>query len=190
MTLAAPVHAESVPGIAGPSVAPSASEGFQLGGAVARAATPSASIAPLPDSSQLRLSAPRLIRETSETVRRTPFGGLRIYFGEAWNEGDDVFQLGTALTRGQTTAGVSVTYEDDSQDVTSSELYLDYALTDQFSIGVSGILSEDVTSGSTPVPQLGMNAELSTSSGAFLQGGFADSADNDPVFGLAVGMRF
>ena len=122
MTLAAPAYAESIPGIAGPSVVPSNPEGFQLGGAVSRAATPSASIAPLPDSSQLRLSAPRLIRETSETVRRTPFGGLRIYFGEAWNEGDDVYQLGTALTRGQTTAGVSVTYEDDSQDVTSSEL--------------------------------------------------------------------
>ena len=34
-----------------------------------------------------------------------------------------------------------------------------------------------------------MNAELSTSSGAFLQGGFADSEENDPVFGLAVGFN-
>ena len=191
MFLAGPLWGESLSGI-DPRAAPlESATSFRLGGAASRATLPPAELAePLATSPQLRVSVPRLIRETSETVRRTAFGGVRIYFGEAWNESGDVFQLGTAVTRGQTTAGVSVTYEDDNQDLTSSEVYLDYAFSEQFSIGISGILSEDVTADADPVPQLGLNAELSSSSGAFLQGGFADSRDTTPVFGLAIGLRF
>jgi len=144
---------------------------YRLGGAAARVSLPPVQLTPPTSLPRLRLSVPRLIRETGETVRRTAIGGLRVYFGEAWNEGEDVFQLGTALTRGQTTAGASVTYENEEYDLTSSELYLDYAVTEQFSIGISGILNQDVTVDETPVPQLGLNAELSTSGGAFLRGG-------------------
>ena len=165
---------------------------FRLGGAAARAPLPSVDLPSETPSvlPRLRLSVPRLIRETKQTVRHTPFGGLRIYFGEAWNQGEDVLQLGTALTRGQTTAGLSVTYEDGDYDVTSSELYLDYALSEQLSVGISGILNEEVTLEDSPVPQLGMNAELSISGNSYLRGGIADSSRSDPVFGLAVGLRF
>ena len=163
---------------------------YRLGGAAARAPLPSVSLPPPASLPRLRLSVPRLILETREAVRSTAFGGLRFYFGEAWNQGDDVFQLGTAITRGQTTAGVSVTYENEEYDLTSSELYLDYALTEQFSIGISGVLNQDVTIDETPVPQLGLNAELSTLGGAFVRGGVSDSANNEPIFGLAIGLRF
>lgn len=164
---------------------------FQLGGAVSRAALPSLDLLTSPaNTPRLRLSAPRLIRETSEMVQRTAYGGLRFYFGEAWTEGEDVFQLGTAITSGQTTAGVSVIYEESEQDLTSSELYLDYALTDQLSIGISGMLSDDVTENASPVPQLGLNAALTSPNGTFLQGGVADTGTNAPVFGLAIGLRF
>ncbi len=164
---------------------------YRFGGAAVRAPVPAPGLLP-PVSSEprLRLSVPRLIRQTTEKVQRTAFGGLRIYFGEAWNEGEDVFQLGTAITRGQTTAGVAVTYEDDENDLTSSELYLDYALTERFSVGISGILNQDVTENTAPVPQLGLNAELSSSSGAFLRGGIADTSSSEPIFGLAIGLRF
>ena len=164
---------------------------FQLGGAVSRAALPAPDLLAAPtETHRLRLSAPRLIRETSEVMQPTAYGGLRFYFGEAWTEGEDVFQLGTAITRGQTTAGVSVIYEETEQDLTSSELYLDYALSDQLSIGISGMLSDDVTENASPVPQLGLNAAMTSSNGTFLQGGIADTGDNAPVFGLAIGLRF
>ncbi len=164
---------------------------FQLGGAISRAALPPADLLAAPsESPRLRLSAPRLIRETSEMMQRTTYGGLRFYFGEAWTEGEDVFQLGTAITRGQTTAGVSVIYEEDQQDLTNSELYLDYALTDQLSIGISGMLSDDVTENASPVPQLGLNAAITSANGTFLQGGVADTGENAPVFGVAIGLRF
>ena len=164
---------------------------YRLGGAAARATVPSPELTfPETEVPRLRLTVPRLIRQTTEKVQRTAFGGLRVYFGEAWNQGEDVFQLGTDITRGQTTAGVSVTYENDGHDLTSSELYLDYALTERFSIGISGILSQDVTENTDPVPQLGLNAELSTPGGTFLRGGVADTNHNDPIFGLAIGLRF
>ena len=191
LALSGQVQAESLSQIDTSPAQLAESSGYQLGGAVARAALPPSNLlAAPPETPRLRISVPRLIRETSETTRRTAIGGVRIYFGEAWSEGADVFQLGTALTRGQTTAGVSVTYEDDTNDLTSSELYLDYALSERFSVGISGILSDDITEDSSPVPQLGLNAELSSSNGTFLQGGIADSRNNDPVFGLAIGLRF
>ena len=191
LALSGPVQAESLTLIDANPAQIAETSNFQLGGAVARASLPPANLlAAPPQGTRLRISVPRLIRETSETIRRTAFGGVRIYFGEAWTEGEDVFQLGTALTRGQTTAGISVTYEDESQDLTSSELYLDYALTERFRVGISGILSNDVTEDASPVPQLGLNAELSSSTGTFLQGGIADSRDNTPVFGVAIGLRF
>lgn len=164
---------------------------YQLGGSatrsnVQRLRLPSASDAP----PRLRVSVPRLVRETSETVQPTPFGGLRLYFGEAWTDGDDVFQLGTALTRGQTTAGVSVTYQGDLDALTNSELYLDYAVTSQFSIGISGGLSDTLTQDAEPLPQLGVNAELNTEAGTYLRGGVADAGGRPPVFGVAIGLRF
>lgn len=164
---------------------------YRLGGAAVRAPLPAPLLlAPETSEPRLRLSVPRLIRQTSEKVQRTAFGGLRFYFGEAWNEGEDVFQLGTAITRGQTTAGVSVTYQDEGYDLTSSELYLDYALTERFSVGISGILNQDVTENETPVPQFGLNAELSTPNGTFVRGGIADTGSSEPIFGLAIGLRF
>ena len=163
---------------------------YQLGGAVHAVRSPTKTIEPLQLGTRLRLSVPRLIRETQETIRRTAIGGLRVYFGEAWNEGQDIFQLGTALTNGSTTAGVSVTYEDDTRALASSELYLDYAITDRFSVGVSGLMNDDVTEGDDQVPQFGVNAEINAANGAFLKGGIADSANNKPIFGLAIGLRF
>lgn len=163
---------------------------YQLGGAVHAVQTPAKSVEPLPFRSRLRLSVPRLIRQTQETMRRTAVGGLRVYFGEAWNEGQDVFQLGTALTNGSTTAGLSVTYEDATRALASSELYLDYALSERFSVGVSGIMNDDVTVGDAQVPQIGVNAEINSDNGAFLRGGIADSPNNKPIFGLAIGLRF
>lgn len=163
---------------------------YQLGGAVHAARSPTKRIEPVKFGARLRVSVPRLIRETQETIRRTAIGGLRVYFGEAWNEGQDVFQLGTALTNGATTAGVNVTYEDNTRALASSELYLDYAITDRFSVGVSGIINDDVTEGEDRVPQFGVNAEVNSANGAFLKGGIADSPNNTPIFGLAIGLRF
>jgi hypothetical protein len=191
LLVAGPVMGQSLVQTDNFSINPEESAAFQFGGAVSRAALPPTDLLALPEESpRLRLSAPRLIRETSEMVQRTAYGGLRLYFGEAWTEGEEVYQLGTDITRGQTTAGLSVIYEDDQQDLTSSELYLDYALTDHLSIGISGILSDDLTEDASPVPQLGLNAALTSGNGTFLQGGISDTNANAPVFGLAIGLRF
>ena len=192
MALVGPAWSDELPAMDALISALDRGADYQLGGAATRAALPpqQKNAFAAPEQSRLRLSVPRLIRETSETIQRTAMGGLRVYFGEGWDDGQDVFQLGTALTRGQTTAGVSVTYEDGSQELTSSELYIDYAITERFSVGVSGIFNEDVTEDSNPVPQLGLSAELTSPNGTYFQGGVSDTADNTPIFGLAIGLRF
>ena len=162
---------------------------YQLGGSTKRSKL--LLRGPMPNISvpTLRLSIPSIMQETSVSKRKTPFGGLAVIIGESWS-GREIFHLGTALTNGHTTAGVNVTYEDASGDMTGSELYVDYALSEQFSVGLSSILSDAVTIDSDQVPQVGINAELSGDNGVFLQGGMADADDSDPIFGLAVGFKF
>lgn|GEM_PF-2401539 len=168
---------------------PATSSDFQLGGSTSRTAIAPDSPLKKPSIPTLKLAMPSLMRETSISKRKTAFGGLSITFGESW-DGREIYHLGTALTRGQTTAGVKVTYEDGQSDFTSSELFVDYALSESFSLGVSGALSNSLTSDADPVPYLGINAEISGNNGAFLQGGVADVDDDSPVFGLAIGFKF
>ncbi|PWK57924.1 hypothetical protein C8D95_102574 [Silicimonas algicola] len=160
---------------------------FRLGGAVMRSEPLKA--LPPPDTPTLRLAIPSIIHETGVSERKTPFGGLALTFGESWN-GRDVFHLGTSLTRGATTAGVSVTYEGTDGDVTAGKLYLDYAVTERMSVGVSGMLTNEITVNESPVPMVGINAELTGRNGGFVQGGVSDAGQAEPIFGLAVGLRF
>lgn len=119
----------------------------------------------------------------------TALGQLSVFGRKDREDGRDVLRLGTALTRGKTTTGVSLTYRDEEL-ATRSEVFVDYALTETFSVGVSGILSSDETSEEDPVARLGISAAYSLESGTFLQGGIADAPDASPIFGLSVGLRF
>jgi hypothetical protein len=121
----------------------------------------------------------------SETV----LGPATVFVSEGRDDGRDALELGTFLRRGQARAGLSVTYLETDAQVKRSELFVDYALSERFSVGLSGILDAEL--GDTePVRQLGLNAEYSTSGGAFLQGGVAGAPDFDPVIGLSIGLRF
>lgn len=119
----------------------------------------------------------------------TALGQLSVFGREDVEDGRDVLRLGTALTRGRTTTGLSLTYRDEEL-ATRSELFVDYALSDSFTVGVSGILSSEDTSEEEPVARLGISAAYSLEGGTFLQGAFADAPDASPVFGLSVGLRF
>lgn len=163
---------------------------FRLGGAASRAAT----VADAPLVQDEDLSAPRLalplgISLDDGSRTESVFGPATLFVSEGVDSGRDALELGTFLSRGQARAGVSVTYLETEAQVARSELFLDYAVTEQFSIGLSGILDSEVNK-DEPVRQLGLNAEFATSGGAFVQGGFAGAEDYDPVIGLSVGLRF
>ena len=129
---------------------------------------------------------PSLLRDgRSETA----LGHLSVFGSEAREDGRDVLRLGTALTRGKTTTGISLTYRDEEL-ATRSEVFVDYALSDAFSVGVSGIVSSDGATEKDPVARLGVSAAYSLDSGTFLQGAIADAPDTSPVIGLSVGLRF
>ena len=163
---------------------------FQLGGAATRSATvPNIEmIEEEPTATRRRLSLP-LSPDSLQPQQSTTIGPATLFVGEGRDDGRDALQLGTFLKRGQARAGVSVTILEQEEEVSRSEVFVDYSFTENFSVGVSGILDTE-TDQNTTVPQLGLSAEYTTDSGAYLQGGFADAAEYEPVFGLSLGFRF
>ena len=164
---------------------------FQLGGAATRSA-----LVPDIDLSEETNAAPRrrlALPISPDRIQRaqqsTTIGAATLFVGESVSDGRDALQMGTFLRRGHARAGVSVTYLEEDEEVTRSELFLGYSVTNNFSVGLSGILNSGMEEDTT-VPQVGLSAEYSTDSGAYLQGGFADAADFEPVFGLSLGFRF
>lgn len=115
-------------------------------------------------------------------------GYATLFMGEGLDYGRDAVELGTYFSRGAARAGVSLTLLEQEEELARSEVFVDYSLTDRFSVGISGIFNDIDTSDS--VPQIGLSAEYATEGGAYLQGGVADAPELDPVFGLSVGFRF
>ncbi len=162
---------------------------YQLGGAAKRSATVQSPALSTPQDELPRLSLP-LGNDLLETSRlERSLGAATVFVSEGLDAGRDALELGTFLKRGQARAGLSVTYLEAEFEVARSELFLDYSVSQKWSVGLSGIL--DVENGdSEPVRQLGVNAEYSPLGGAFVQGGVSGAADYEPVFGLSVGLRF
>jgi hypothetical protein len=160
---------------------------FELGGSIERTAR---ALAPMPTSPQSRAALTLPLNPANSTRRETSLGGVVIYADEGWDDGRDAFRLGTAFTQGAATAGVSVTYLDEGAEVSRSELYVDYAFSQNFSVGLAGILDNDFTDQDSPIPQLGLNAAYETDGGAFFEGEISNADSAEPLFGLSIGLRF
>lgn len=179
--------AEPVP-TAGPSV--QSGDQYQLGGVATRAA-----VVPNIDLSEPDTVAPRsrlslpLASESLNPQKAMIFGPATVFVGEGLDSGRDAVQVGTFIRNGLARAGISLTFLEQEEEVSRSELFLNYSITDQISVGVSGIFStlDDTTD---TVPQLGLSAEFATESGTYFQGGLADAPEYEPVFGLSIGFRF
>ena len=158
---------------------------FQLGGATMR-------LALVPDVIEQEI-APRpaltLPQSNIQSQRETTLGPATIFLGEGLDGGRDAVEMGTFLSSGAARAGFSVTYLEHEEEVSRSEVFLDYSVTDRFSVGLSGILNAQIEENET-VPQLGLSAEYATEGGAFLQGGVANASHYDPVIGMSIGLRF
>jgi hypothetical protein len=162
---------------------------FRLGGAASLPA-----LAPDLDDAEAdqlpRLSLPRSPGNRALDLTEARIGPATVFVGEGIDDGRNAVQMGTFLSHGAARAGLSVTYLSRQEEVSRSEVFVDYALSDQLSMGLSGILKTGAED-EDPIPQLGVSAEYSTEGGAFLQGGFAAGASQyDPVVGLSVGLRF
>ncbi len=162
---------------------------FQLGGAATLAATVAPPPMEIEEDTLPRLSFPLRSALEEFTRRESSLGAATVFVSEGLDAGRDALELGTFLTRGQARAGLSVTYLESESELARSELFFDYSLTEQLSVGLSGILDSEL--GETePVRQFGFNAEYATSGGTYVQGGVAGAADYDPIIGLSVGLRF
>ncbi|MBT8426367.1 MAG: hypothetical protein KJO67_15440 [Silicimonas sp.] len=185
-----PAAAQSLP--TGGSLATAPLE-YQLGGAATFSVrtSPTATFTPA-ESPEESIRFP--VRVPSSALSNDPqagtvLGDLLIFGSETQEDGRDVVRLGTAIKRGRTTTGVSFSYYED-ESPTRSEVFVDYALTDSFSLGVSGIMSEIGSATDEPVTRLGLSAAYATGGGSFVQGGIADAPDTSPVFGVSMGLRF
>lgn len=129
---------------------------------------------------------PALLREGRTD---TGLGELTIFGGETTDAGQDMLRLGTALTQGKTTTGFSVTYSEEAAPA-RSEVFIDVAITEALSLGVSGFLSSDGAGFEDAVKSIGLSAAYTRKDGTFLQGGIAAAGETDPVFGVSMGLRF
>lgn len=162
---------------------------FQLGGAATLAATVAPQALEEDEETLPRLSFPLHSALEENTRKERSLGPATVFVSEGLDAGRDALELGTFLSRGQARAGLSVTYLEAESELARSELFIDYSVTEEFSVGLSGILDSEL--GETePVRQLGLNAEYATSSGTYFQGGVAGAADYNPIIGLSVGLRF
>lgn len=166
---------------------------FELGGAASRPALVEEITTPegKPVPQQPRLTLPRSPGDQALDLQEASLGPATFFVGSGRDSGRNAVQMGTFVSRGGARAGLSVTYLSREEEVSRSELFVDYALSQQLSVGVSGILNTEIDQ-DEPVPQLGVSAEYSSEGGgAFLQGGVAAGSDQyDPVIGVSVGLRF
>ena len=163
------------------------SSDFELGGSVERAARiPD----PLPTVTPPRSALSLPLTPINSTHRETSLFGVMIFSDQGWDDGRDAFRLGTAYTQGAATAGVSVTYLDERAEISRSELFFDFAISQNFTVGLAGILDRDFAQDDTPIPQLGLSAAYSTGNGAFFEGGISDADSSVPEFGVSIGLRF
>lgn len=155
---------------------------FQLGGAATRhALTP-----PVEGAPAVRLSLPQFTDPAERA--QAQFGATTVFVDDNALGNPDAVTLGTFVSSGPASAGVAFTYLDEGEALQQSELFVDFAVTEGLTVGVSGILnSED---DDAPVRQYGISAEYAMSPGSFLQGGVANAEESDPVFGLSVGFKF
>lgn len=175
-----------------PLVAPVFSEDgdFRLGGAATRAArTPDLPPVTTKERGGLRLPFIVPSSQNMPASRQRILGQATMFLNEGLDFGRDALQMGTFLRRGAARAGLSVMLLEEDNSVSQSSIFVDYALSDQFSIGLAGILGTEIGD-DEDIQQFGLNAEISTEGGAFFQGGITGAENYDPVIGLSIGLRF
>ncbi len=186
MFFALPVCADGHVGARVDAFATSSAQ-FELGGSVERQALAQA---PLETVSRARTPITLPLIPNASTRREANVLGMTLFSGEGWDDGRQAYLMGTAITTGAATTGISVTYLDDFEEVSRSELYVDYAISENFSVGLAGFLDNDFADQDASSPQLGLNAAYATEGGTFFEGGISSTESSEPLFGVSIGLRF
>ena len=169
---------------------------YSLGGAAqfdARTPTPSKAqlSAPTDSNGFSLLQLPGIPNNIGADVARheTILGDVTVFRRENRFAGAEVMQFGTTLTRGRTTTGLEMAYTDSSTS-SRSEVFVDYAMTNSFSLGVAGILAETNDEDTYPKAGVGLRASVDFANGPSLRGDISSPVASDPVFGLSLGFQF
>ena len=138
---------------------------------------------------RLHLPEPRFLIHEQEVIRSPFVGSLAIFRDVPFSNDQDDIQMGTTLSRGSTTAGVSFRYDGEEAELAQSDLFVDFAVNESIRVGIVGTLNSDGSEFSE-TGQFGVNAAYATEDGNFLQGSISDAPASDPTFGLSIGLRF
>ncbi len=138
---------------------------------------------------RLHLPEPRFLMQEQEVIRSPLVGSLAIFRDVPFANNQDDIQMGTTLSRGSATAGISFRYNGEEAALAQSDLFVDFALNDSIRVGIVGTLTSD-GSEISEAGLLGVSAAYATESGNFLQGSISDAPASDPIFGLSIGLRF
>ena len=116
-------------------------------------------------------------------------GRIALYGGAEAGPGEDVFRLGTSLTRGRATAGLDLTTEGGTSRRRVSGVYLGVEVTEGLALGLSHEVERDPDGAALPA-RLGIGAAVDFGEGQVVSGAIGDVGGDAPTFGLMLGLQF
>ena len=126
-------------------------------------------------------------RYEADSIER--IGRISLYGGAEAGPGEDVFRLGTSLTRGRATAGLDLTTEGGTSRRRVSGVYLGLEITEGLSLGMSREVERDPDGAELPA-RLGIGAAVDFGEGQVVSGAIGDVGGDAPTFGLMLGLQF
>ncbi|MXQ07264.1 hypothetical protein GQ651_05335 [Alphaproteobacteria bacterium GH1-50] len=126
-------------------------------------------------------------RYEAEELKR--IGRIAFYGGAEAGPGEDVFRLGTSLTRGRATAGLDLTAEGGASRRRVSGVYLGVEITEGLSLGMSREVERDPDGAELPA-RLGIGAAVDFGAGQVVSGAIGDVGGDTPTIGLMLGLQF
>ena len=114
---------------------------------------------------------------------------LSVLGGAESRRTDNIYRLGTALTRSGQATGPALTAKDSETEHRVSGVFLGLAVNESISLGMSRELDFNGDGVSLPA-QYGFAAAMEFGSGSTVAGSIGDIGGGDPVFGLALRLEF
>lgn len=122
----------------------------------------------------------------------TPAGldRVAVYGGAETDGSTDRLRLGTEVSRGRAVVGLDMLRDNGEDGYSLGQVYVGVTPTPEITLGISGArqFSSEVTD--EDATRFGLGASYNTGDGAFVRGGIADAAGEEPAFDLSVGFQF
>lgn len=126
-------------------------------------------------------------RYTTPDVRQ--IGQIAVFGGAETDGEEDVFRLGTSLTRGPAVAGFDVTSETGPSERRIAGVFIGLDVNEALSLAISSEVEQDAEGEEQPA-RFGVGASYSFGRNQTVSGAIGDVTGEEPRFGFMLGLQF